>query len=145
MTSVASNSLQHAALLLGRIGLAPIFVFSGIAKVGAYAATQQYMDSMGVPGVLLPMVIAAEVGGGLAVLAGLLTRSAAIGLALFSLAAGILFHFDPADQNQMTHFFKNITIAGGLVILAVQGAGRYSLDALFAKRDSGLEPAFGGR
>jgi putative oxidoreductase len=139
-----STAPQSIALLLGRTGLALMFVFSGLAKLGGYAATQQYMESAGVPGMLLPLVIFAEVGGGLAVIAGLLTRTAASALAVFTLAAGVLFHFDPADQNQMTHLFKNVAIASGFLILAVHGAGRYSLDALFARRASGrgaVQPA----
>jgi putative oxidoreductase len=131
----------HSTALLGRTTLSLIFIASGLAKIGGYAATQTYMESVGVPGVLLPLVILAEVGGGLAVLSGLYTRFAAIGLALFSIAAGVLFHagLDGAgfsDQNQMTHVFKNLSIAGGFLVLAAHGAGRYSLDALIIRRRS---------
>jgi putative oxidoreductase len=138
------STATHSTLLLARAGLSVMFIFSGLAKIGGYAATQAYMDGMGVPGVLLPLVIFAEVAGGLAVLTGLFTRTAAIGLALFTVSAGILFHADFADQNQMTQFFKNVTIAGGFLILAVQGAGRFSLDALLARRDTAPRPALGG-
>lgn len=123
--------------LLGRNALALIFVLSGAGKLAAYAATQQYMASVGVPGALLPLVILAELGGGLAVMAGLLTRTAATGLAVFSIAAGALFHADFADQNQMIHFMKNIAVAGGLLLLAANGPGALSLDALIARRRTG--------
>jgi len=123
--------------LLGRNALALIFVLSGAGKLAAYAATQQYMTSVGVPGALLPLVILAELGGGLALMTGLLTRSAAAGLAAFSVAAGALFHADFADQNQMIHFMKNIAIAGGLLLLAANGPGAFSLDALIARRRNG--------
>ncbi len=127
------------ALLAGRAGLSLIFIASGAGKLAAYAATQQYMESTGVPAALLPLVILAELGGGLALLGGGLTRLAAIGLAVFSLAAGALFHAGLdgrllADQNQMIHFMKNLSMAGGLLVLAAAGPGRFSIDALIARR-----------
>jgi putative oxidoreductase len=122
------------ANLFGRSALALIFVLSGAGKLAAYAGTQQYMESAGVPGALLPLVILAELGGGLAVMTGLLTRVSAIGLAVFSIAAGALFHADFADQNQMVHFMKNIALAGGLLVLAANGSGALSIDAVLARR-----------
>jgi putative oxidoreductase len=115
--------------LLGRAGLSAIFILSGLAKLGAYAGTQQYMDAAGVPGVVLPLVILLEVGGGLAVLAGAFTRPVSIALALFSIAAGVLFHADFGDQNQFIHFSKNLAMAGGFLMLAAHGAGAWSIDA----------------
>lgn len=123
--------MNNAALLGGRTGLALLFILAGVTKLGGgYAATQAYMDSMGVAGGLLPLVIALEIGGGLAILTGLLTRTSALALAAFSVASGLMFHFDLGDANQFTAFLKNLAIAGGLVLLAVQGAGDYSLDRL---------------
>lgn len=122
------------APLAGRSLLALIFVLSGAGKLAAYAATQQYMESAGVPGLLLPLVILAELGGGLALIAGLFTRLSAVALAGFSMVAAVLFHADFADQNQMIHFMKNVSIAGGLLLLAAHGAGAWSLDALIARR-----------
>ena len=120
--------MNHFATLLGRIGLALIFVVSGWSKIGGYAATQGYMDAMGVPSSLLPIVIAAELLGGLAVLFGFATRWAALGLAVFALATGFLFHGAAGDQNQAIHLMKNIAIAGGFLVLAAHGAGRFSID-----------------
>lgn len=120
--------MNHFATLLGRIGLALIFVVSGWSKIGGYAATQGYMDAMGVPSSLLPIVIAAELLGGLAVLFGFATRWAALGLAVFALATGFLFHGAAGDQNQAIHLMKNIAIAGGFLFLAAHGAGRFSVD-----------------
>lgn len=127
-------TLNTTALLAGRAGLSLMFIASGAGKLAGYAATQQYMESMGVPGAVLPLVVLAELGGGLALLSGTLTRLAAIGLAVFSLAAGALFHADFGDQNQMIHFMKNLTIAGGMLVLAAAGPGRFSIDALIARR-----------
>ena len=121
--------MNHLYALLGRIGLSLIFIVSGWSKLAGYEATQQYMETMGVPGAMLPLVIALETGGGLAVLAGVFTRGAALALALFSLAAGMLFHADLADQNQFIHLMKNVALGGGFLMLAANGAGAFSVDA----------------
>jgi putative oxidoreductase len=127
--------MNHLSNLVGRFGLSAIFVLSGFAKLGAgYEGTQGYMEAMGVPGGLLPLVIFAEIVGGLAIAAGLLTRWAALGLAVFSVASAFLFHFQLADQMQFINFFKNIAIAGGFLVLAAHGAGKFSLDGLIAAR-----------
>lgn len=115
--------------LLGRIGLSLIFIISGWGKVAGYAATQGYMESMGVPGALLPAVIALELGGGLAILAGVATRWVALALAVFSVASALLFHADFADQMQAISFWKNVAIAGGFLTLAANGPGPLSIDA----------------
>jgi putative oxidoreductase len=120
--------------LLGRAGLSLIFIISGWGKLAGYAATQQYMESMGVPGALLPLVIALELGGGLAILAGAQTRWIAIAIALFSLASAAIFHADFADQMQAISFWKNVAMAGGFLVLAANGPGSLSLDALWARR-----------
>jgi putative oxidoreductase len=126
-------SLEDYLVLLGRIGMALMYLSSGWNKIGGYAATAQYMESAGVPGALLPIVIAVELAGGLAVLFGFLTRWAALGLALYTIIAAALFHAHFADQNQMIHFWKNITIAGGFLVLAAHGAGSLSIDAWRAR------------
>ncbi len=112
----------------GRVFLALIFVVSGLNKIGNYAGTQGYMDAMGVPGALLPLVIALEVLGGLAIIVGWKTRLWAFALAGFSFLSAILFHADFSDQMNMMMFMKNITIAGGFLMIVAHGAGSYSLD-----------------
>jgi putative oxidoreductase len=127
--------MNNFANLVGRFGLSAIFVLSGVAKLGAgYEGTQGYMEAMGVPGGLLPLVIFAEIAGGLALAAGFLTRWAALGLAVFSVASAFLFHFQLADQMQFINFFKNIAIAGGFLVLAAHGGGKFSLDGLLSAR-----------
>lgn len=120
--------------LLGRAGLSLIFIISGWGKLAGYAATQQYMESTGVPGALLPLVIALELGGGLAILGGAFTRWIAIAIALFSIVSAAIFHADFADPMQAISFWKNVAMAGGFLVLAANGPGNLSLDAVWAKR-----------
>lgn len=122
--------MNNAIVLVARLLMAHIFLLSGIGKLGAgYAATQGYMAAMGVPGIVLPLVIALEIGGGLALVVGFLTRWAALGLAAFCVVAALLFHLNFADKMQMIMFMKNLVMAGGLLMLYVHGAGAYSIDA----------------
>lgn len=127
--------MKDATVLVARILLAFMFIIAGWGKLGAgYAGTQQYMASMGVSGALLPLVIFAELGGGLGVLFGALTRLAAAGLAAFCILSALFFHTDFANQMQSIMFMKNFAIAGGMLMLAVHGAGTWSLDAWWQAR-----------
>ncbi len=125
--------MEKALNPIARILMAQIFLLAGLSKIGAYAGTQGYMDSMGVPGALLPVVIALEIGGAVALIVGYQTRWVAYVLAGFSGISAIIFHANFADQMQMIMFMKNWAIAGGLILLATQGAGHYSLDHYFKR------------
>lgn len=114
--------------LVARILLAHIFVLAGINKITGYAGTQGYMESMGVSGMLLPLVILVEVGAGLALVVGWQTRWAALVLAAFTVLAALIFHRNFAEQMHMIMFMKNLAITGGLLLLAEHGAGAFSLD-----------------
>ncbi|MFZ5561977.1 MAG: DoxX family protein [Pseudomonadota bacterium] len=127
-TVVARPDLQGPLTLAARALLASIFLISGFGKIGQYAGTQGFMESMGVPGALLPLVILVELGGGLALLAGFQTRLAALALALFTLVAGLIFHGAP-EPMQRIMLLKNFAICGGLLAFVVFGGGRLSLDA----------------
>jgi len=120
--------MQSIAYLVARILLAQIFLLAGINKITGYAGTQAYMDAMGVPGMLLPLVILLEVGAGLAIIVGWKTRWAAIALSVFTLVAAFIFHSDFQDQMQMILFMKNLSITGGLMFVALVGAGSLSIE-----------------
>ena len=122
------NTLQNFAAPTGRFFLAIMFFMSGLTKITQYAGTQGYMEAMGVPGFLLPLVILTEAVGGLAIILGWKTKYVAFALAGFSVLSAILFHADFSNQAEMTNFMKNIAIAGGFLTLFVHGAGAYSLD-----------------
>ncbi|WP_439844994.1 DoxX family protein [Aeromonas veronii] len=127
------DKMRDVALLAGRVLLALMFVMAGWSKIGGYAGTQGYMEAMGVPGFMLPLVILLELGGGLAVVLGLFTRSLSVLLAGFTLMAAFIFHYQPAEQMQMLMFMKNVSVAGGFLALAAAGAGAFSVDARLGK------------
>ncbi len=129
VANVNSSVLAAGADLVGRVGLAAIFLLAGFNKIQGYAGTQDYMRSAGVAGELLPAVIALEIIGALMLIAGYRTRLAALALAGFSVLSAALFHGNIGDQLQFILFFKNIAMAGGFLVLAAHGAGAWSLDA----------------
>ena len=88
------------------------------------------MERFSVPGPLLPLVIALELGGGVPAGGRLADALAALALAVFCVVAALLFHTNLADRNQVLHFEKDLAIAGGLLVLFAFGAGRYSVDAM---------------
>lgn len=130
--------MNRLALLapIGRLLLAVLFISSGIGKLGDVTGTAAYIASHGLPlaGVITVMVIGLEIGAGIALVVGYHARLAAFLLAGFTLIAAIIFHAYwavPADQAyiQQLLFMKNISIAGGLLMLVALGAGAYSWDA----------------
>lgn len=129
-------TLQNPLNLVGRLLLALLFLPAGIHKIGGFAGTVAFIGSKGLPLPELGAVIAivVEVGGSLALIAGFRTRMTALAMAVFTLAATLVFHnfwaVDAAHaMAQQSNFFKNLAIMGGLLVLAAQGAGGWSLDA----------------
>jgi putative oxidoreductase len=131
------NTTQNLADFLGRMLIAAIFLVSGLGKVTGYAGTQGYMEAMGVPGALLPLVIALEVLGALAIMIGWRTRLFAFLLGGFTLVSALIFHRALGDQMQSILFLKNLAIAGGFLFLLAHGAGAWSLDG---RRVASSEP-----
>lgn len=129
---------EAPALLLARIGLAAIFLYSGYGKVTGLTGFSTYLVNHGFPpGTTYPLAALAgltELLGGLAILLGLQTRAAALVLALFVLVAALIGHrFWEAEaaqrSNQLIHFLKNIAMIGGFLALYAAGPGAFSLDA----------------
>ena len=129
---VTQPTTDHVIALVARIMMAYIFLIAGWGKITAYSATVGYMESMGVPGGLLPLTILVEFGGGLALLFGFQARLAAFGLGVFSILTALIFH-DGADQAQAINFMKNLAMAGGLFFLMLHGAGKFSVDTAIEK------------
>lgn len=110
----------------GRLLLASLFVLGGLNKIMNYADTIAMMRTAGLEpaSMLLPLTIALELGGGLLVASGRrFAIPAALALALFTIATNIVFHrfwlMDGAEAAlQLSLFFKNVSIAGGLLFVA---------------------------
>jgi putative oxidoreductase len=128
-TDTAASGAAYASLA-GRVLIAPLFLLSGVSKVAAPAATIGMIESVGLPfaSVGFGAAVLVEIVGSIALLAGYRTRLVAAVMALFTLGAALAFHSNLADQNQFIHFFKNISIIGGLLQIVAFGAGRFSLD-----------------
>jgi putative oxidoreductase len=128
-TPTASTiSLADLILLAGRLLLALIFIHEGSVLALHFDATVKTMGALGIGLALVLAIIALQLGAGLSVGLGLLTRLGATALGLFCLATAMLFHTNFASQNELLHFEKDLAIAGGMFILAVVGAGALSLD-----------------
>ena len=135
MNTIVANPVHPSVALVGRILLALIFILSGFGKLTDYAGTAGYMASSGLQmvGLLLPLTILVELGGGLLIALGLFTRVAAPVLFLFLIPVSLAFHhfWDvPAAQAamQQIQFLKNIAIMGGMLLLTFSGPGSWSLD-----------------
>ncbi|MGV7208385.1 DoxX family protein [Oxalobacteraceae bacterium A2-2] len=124
------NLNTSAIPAIGRVLLATVFVFSGIGKILAPAGTLGYIESAGLPfaSLALAVAIAVEVGGGALLALGVQTRAVAAVLAAFSVVTALAFHHNIADQNQLIHLLKNLSMAGGLLQVVAFGAGAWSFD-----------------
>jgi len=128
------KKFEDTGLLLARILMPILFISAGWGKITGYAGTQQYMEAMGVPGFMLPLVILLEFGGGLAILFGFLTRFTALFTAAFTILTAFLFHSNFAEGVNQLMFMKNLSIAGGFLVLGLVGPGAYSIDRLLRKK-----------
>lgn len=133
-----STQAKDVALLVARILLSALFLISGWAKLVGFAGTVGYMTSLGLPFATLSAVLAivVELPLALALLAGVRVTPIALIIAGYAIATAVIGHAfwtitDPAQAmmryDAQMHFFKNLSIAGGLLALAVAGAGRYAL------------------
>ncbi|KAF0250766.1 DoxX family protein [Pseudomonas putida] len=125
------STLSHASITLtGRALLASLFLVSGFGKLTAPGATIGYITSTGLPlpEVALVGALVVELGFAAALLVGYRTKLVASVMALFTLVTAVVFHNQLGDQGQLTHFLKNLSIAGGLLQVVAFGAGAFSLD-----------------
>ena len=124
------NTLQSGVTVTGRLLLSQIFIISGISKLADPAGTIGYIQSVGapLPEVAYAIALFVELVLGVALLIGYQTRLAAIGLAVFTVAAACLFHSNLSDYIQQIMFLKNLSITGGLLFVAAFGAGAFSVD-----------------
>lgn len=128
--------MDKVVSVVARLLMAQMFIISGFQKLTGFSGTEGYFTSMGIPmvGVVTPLVILIELGGGLALLFGFKTRWVAAVLALFTVATALIAHTHFADQNQVINFMKNLAIAGGFLMFVRYGAGAASIDARLDRR-----------
>lgn len=123
------ETVEKSADLIGRIFLVTLYIVAGIGKIAHYSGTQAYMEAAGVSGMLLPLVIATEVGGGALIVLGWHTRIVAFLLTGFTLLALAIFHHHIAGQTEQIVVLAELGCAGGFLLLVARGAGPWSLDA----------------
>ena len=121
--------INNASALVGRALIAIVFIMAGYSKIGGYEGTQGYMESVGVPGFLLPAVIAVELLAGIAVLVGYQTKIAALLLGGFTFLSAVIFHSDFGQQIQMILFMKNLAISGAFLLLFIHGPGQWAINS----------------
>ena len=122
--------LKDATLLAGRLLLSVLFLHEGLTLATHFDAAAKAMATQGISLPIFVATIALQLGAGLSIASGLFTRLGAIGLGLFCLATALLFHTNLANQNELLHFEKDLAISGGMFVLAIAGAGAFSLDRL---------------
>jgi putative oxidoreductase len=119
---------------LGRIFLSALFLIAGTNKIIYFDGTIDYMESFNLPGYLAIPAILIEILFPLLIILGYKTKISALIMAVFTIALAIIFHTDFANQMQLMSFLKNFAIAGGFMIIFVNGPGKYSIDYQFEKK-----------
>ena len=114
--------------LIGRILISVLFFLNGIFKMSNYEGSVAWMESFGLPGILIIPAIILELVCPILIIIGYKTKIAASLLCLFCISTALIFHNNFEDQMQLTSFLKNIALAGGFMFLMANGAKGYCLD-----------------
>ena len=125
---------MHIIEIFGRIFLSAVFLIAGVNKIFNYEGTTAYMESFGVPGFLYIPAIILEILFPLLIVIGYQTKISALIMAIFSVSLAIIFHTDFSNQMQVMSFLKNFAIAGGFIIIFVNGPSRWSIDYMLKSR-----------
>ena len=125
---------MHIIEIFGRIILSAVFLIAGVNKIFNYEGTTAYMESFGVPGLLYIPAIILEILFPLLIVIGYQTKISALIMAIFSVSLAIIFHTDFSNQMQVMSFLKNFAIAGGFIIIFVNGPSRWSIDYVLKSR-----------
>ena len=120
--------------IIGRIFLSTVFLIAGVNKIFNYEGTTTYMESFGVPDFLYIPAIILEILFPLLIIIGYKTKISALIMAIFSISLAIIFHTDFSNQMQVMSFLKNFAIAGGFIIIFINGPSRWSIDHLLKSR-----------
>ena len=125
---------MHIVEIFGRIFLSAVFLIAGVNKIFNYEGTTTYMESFGVPDFLYIPAIILEILFPLLIIIGYQTKISALIMAIFSASLAIIFHTDFSNQMQVMSFLKNFAIAGGFIIIFINGPSRWSIDYLLKSR-----------
>ena len=120
--------------LLGRILISALFLINGVFKISNYDGSVDWMESFGVPGILIIPAIMLEIIGPIMIIVGYKAKIAAGFLSLFCITTAIIFHNDFSSQIQLTQFLKNFAIAGGFLIIFAYGPNKYSIDYMLKSK-----------
>jgi putative oxidoreductase len=120
--------------IIGRIFLSTVFLIAGVNKIFNYEGTTTYMESFGVPDFLYIPAIILEILFPLLIIIGYQTKISALIMAIFSISLAIIFHTDFSNQMQVMSFLKNFAIAGGFIIIFVNGPSRWSIDYMLKSK-----------
>ena len=119
---------MHIVEFLGRVLLSILFLVEGIGKISLQEDVIMYMDDYGVPEILFAPAVILETLFPLLLIVGYKTKWAASIMALFTIAVAVIFHTDFNEGMEMILFLKDISIAGGFMIVIAYGPGKLSLD-----------------
>ncbi|HEY4437047.1 MULTISPECIES: DoxX family protein [Lelliottia] len=126
---------RSLVLLIARIAVVVLFIIFGIPKMTGFDGTVQYMTSLGAPMPMLAAIIAVimEVPAAILIVLGFFTRPLAVLFVFYTLGTAVIGHHywdmsGDAVMPNMINFYKNVSIAGAFLLLAVTGPGAISID-----------------
>ena len=119
--------------LVARILISALFLLNGVFKISNYDGTVGWMESFGIPGILIIPAIILEIVGPILIILGYRAKIAAGLLSLFCIATAVIFHNDFSDQMQLGSFLKNVALAGGFLFIFINGTKDFSLDRKIKK------------
>ena len=117
--------------LVARILISALFLLNGVFKISNYDGTIGWMESFGIPGILIIPAIILEIVGPILIIIGYKAKIAAGLLSLFCISTAVIFHNDFSDQMQLGSFLKNVALAGGFLFIFINGTKNFSLDKKF--------------
>jgi putative oxidoreductase len=133
--------LDDFVMLGARLLLAGLFIHESVTLATHFDAAAASMAKVGVSAPMLASTTALQLGAGVAIAVGWQSKLGGLALGLFCVATATLFHTLFGSRDELLHFEKDLAIAGGMFVLWVHGAGRWSVDSLLARRSAASFPA----
>ena len=122
---------MHFVEFIGRVFLSSLFLVEGIKKLFFFQEeTQIYMEEYGIPEFLFFPSTFLEIIFPILIIIGFKTRLCALIMAIFTIVVALIFHTDFSNQMQLVAFLKNISIAGGFLIVVANENRFFSIDNL---------------